>query len=96
MGAATRERTGRSGRRASGSSRRQRSNGGGGAAGTPPATTPDSASGTPAATTLRAIARTDRVRPLRRQLVIIEAALAVAVVGAVLGGAWLVPAGVLT
>ena len=31
--------------------------------------------------------RTDRVRPLRRQLVIIEAALVVAVVGAVLGGA---------
>ncbi|MEU3268283.1 type VII secretion protein EccE [Streptomyces bacillaris] len=92
MGAATRERTGRSGRRASGSSRRQRSNGGGGPAAAAPATTP----GTPAATTLRAIARTDRVRPLRRQLVIIEAALVVAVVGAVLGGAWLVPAGVLT
>ncbi|MFB6908539.1 type VII secretion protein EccE [Streptomyces bacillaris] len=96
MGAATRERTGRSGRRASGSSRRQRSNGGGGPAAAAPATTPDTASGTPAATTLRAIARTDRVRPLRRQLVIIEAALVVGAVGAVLGGAWLVPAGVLT
>ncbi|WP_254811544.1 type VII secretion protein EccE [Streptomyces cavourensis] len=92
MGAATRERTGRSGRRASGPSRRQRSNGGGGSAATPPAAT----SGAPAAATLRAMARTDRVRPLRRQLVIIEAALSVAVVGVVLGGAWLVPAGVLT
>src|SRR5690606_18106237 len=49
----------------------------------------------PAATTLRAAARTGRARPLLRQLVIIEAALAVAVVGAALGGAWLVPAGVL-
>ncbi|MFJ7324640.1 type VII secretion protein EccE [Streptomyces cyaneofuscatus] len=88
MGAATRERTGRSGRRTSGPSRRQRSN-------EPAATTPVTTSSTPAATTLRATARTGRVRPLRRQLVIIEAALAVAVVGAALGGAWLVPAGVL-
>ncbi|MFD3973014.1 type VII secretion protein EccE [Streptomyces cyaneofuscatus] len=88
MGAATRERTGRSGRRASGPSRRQRSN-------EPPATTPATTSNAPAATTLRATARTGRVRPLRRQLVIIEVALAVAVVGAALGGAWLVPAGVL-
>ncbi|MFC8284121.1 type VII secretion protein EccE [Streptomyces cyaneofuscatus] len=88
MGAATRERTGRSGRRASGPSRRQRSN-------EPAATAPATTSSAPAATTLRATARTGRVRPLRRQLVIIEAALAVAVVGAALGGAWLVPAGVL-
>ncbi|MGW1203249.1 type VII secretion protein EccE [Streptomyces cyaneofuscatus] len=88
MGAATRERTGRSGRRASGPSRRQRSN-------EPAATAPATTSNAPAATTLRATARTGRVRPLRRQLVIIEAALAVAVVGAALGGAWLVPAGVL-
>ncbi|MDX3375822.1 type VII secretion protein EccE [Streptomyces sp. ME02-6991-2A] len=88
MGAATRERTGRSGRRASGPSRRQRSN-------EPAATTPATTSNAPAATTLRATARTGRVRPLRRQLVIIEAALAVAVVGAALGGAWMVPAGVL-
>lgn len=86
MGAATRERTGRSGRRTSGPSRRQRSN--------EPAATATT-SNVPAATTLRATARTGRVRPLRRQLVIIEAALAVAVVGAALGGAWLVPAGVL-
>ncbi|MEU0162971.1 type VII secretion protein EccE [Streptomyces sp. NPDC006261] len=88
MGAATRERTGRSGRRTPGPSRRQRSN-------EPAATAPATASSAPAATTLRATARTGRVRPLRRQLVIIEAALAVAVVGAALGGAWLVPAGVL-
>ncbi|MZF52256.1 type VII secretion protein EccE [Streptomyces sp. SID5594] len=88
MGAATRERTGRSGRRASGPSRRQRSN-------EPAATAPATTSSAPAATTLRATARTGRVRPLRRQLVIIEAALAVGVVGAALGGAWLVPAGVL-
>ncbi|MEU8562822.1 type VII secretion protein EccE [Streptomyces cyaneofuscatus] len=88
MGAATRERTGRSGRRASGPSRRQRSN-------EPAATAPATTSSAPAATTLRATARTGRVRPLRRQLVIIEAALAVGVVGAALGGAWLVPAGAL-
>ncbi|MGW7228735.1 type VII secretion protein EccE [Streptomyces cyaneofuscatus] len=88
MGAATRERTGRSGRRASGPSRRQRSN-------EPAATAPATTSSAPAAATLRATARTGRVRPLRRQLVIIEAALAVGVVGAALGGAWLVPAGVL-
>ncbi|RLV69984.1 DUF2984 domain containing protein [Streptomyces sp. CBMAI 2042] len=88
MGAATRERTGRSGRRASGPSRRQRSN-------EPAATASATTSSAPAATTLRATARTGRVRPLRRQLVIIEAALAVGVVGAALGGAWLVPAGVL-
>ncbi|MFE9012166.1 type VII secretion protein EccE [Streptomyces cyaneofuscatus] len=88
MGAATRERTGRSSRRASGPSRRQRSN-------EPAATAPATTSSAPAATTLRATARTGRVRPLRRQLVIIEAALAVGVVGAALGGAWLVPAGVL-
>ncbi|MEV4879875.1 type VII secretion protein EccE [Streptomyces cyaneofuscatus] len=88
MGAATRERTGRSGRRAAGPSRRQRSN-------EPAATTPATTSSAPTATTLRATARTGQVRPLRRQLVIIEAALAVAVVGAALGGAWMVPAGVL-
>ncbi|MEW1611215.1 MULTISPECIES: type VII secretion protein EccE [unclassified Streptomyces] len=93
MGAATRERTGRPGRRTPGPSRRQRSN-------EPAATAPASASnaaatGAPAATTLRATTRTGRTRPLQRRLVIIEAALAVAAVGAALGGAWLVPAGVL-
>lgn len=93
MGAATRERTGRSGRRTPGPSRRQRSNE---PAATAPATTSDGRSpGAPAATTLRAVAGAGRARPLLRQLVIIEGALAVAVVGVALGGAWLVPAGVL-
>ncbi|MFH9292997.1 type VII secretion protein EccE [Streptomyces sp. NPDC017520] len=89
MGAATRERTGRAGRRASGTSRRQRSN-------ESPATPPVQPSGTPgpnapAATTLRSISRTDRVRPVLRQLVIVEVGLVIAAVGAVLGGAWLIP-----
>ncbi|MGX1894007.1 type VII secretion protein EccE [Streptomyces anulatus] len=89
MGAATRERTGRAGRRTSGTSRRQRSN-------ESPATPPAQPSGTPgqnapAATTLRSISRTDRVRPVLRQLVIVEVGLVIAVVGAALGGAWLIP-----
>ncbi|MFJ9111770.1 type VII secretion protein EccE [Streptomyces sp. NPDC102283] len=89
MGAATRERTGRGGRRTSGASRRQRSN-------ESPATPPAQPSGAhgpnaPAATTLRSISRTDRVRPVLRQLVIVEAGLVIAAVGAALGGAWLIP-----
>ena len=88
MGAATRERTGRSGRRASGPSRRQRSN-------EPAATAPATTSSAPAATTLRATARTGRVRPLR--------AAAGDHRGGARGGrggcgarrCWLVPAGVL-
>ncbi|WP_069756837.1 type VII secretion protein EccE [Streptomyces sp. EN16] len=89
MGAATRERTGRAGRRTSGTSRRQRSN-------ESPSTPPAQPSGTPgqnapAATTLRSISRTDRVRPVLRQLVIVEVGLVIAVVGAALGGAWLIP-----
>ncbi len=92
MGAATRERSGRTGRRASGSSRRQRSN-------EPPASASARPSGSaapdartaPAATTLRSISRSDRVRPVLRQLVLVEAGLAVAAVGAALGGAWLIP-----
>ncbi|MEU5283191.1 type VII secretion protein EccE [Streptomyces sp. CA-278952] len=89
MGAATRERTGRAGRRTSGTSRRQRSN-------ESPATPPARPSGTPgpnapAATTLRSISRTDRVRPVLRQLVIVEVGLVIAAVGAALGGAWLIP-----
>lgn len=89
MGAATRERTGRAGRRTSGTSRRQRSN-------ESPATPPAQPSGTPgqnapAATTLRSISRTDRVRPVLRQLVIVEVGLVIAAVGAALGGAWLIP-----
>ncbi|MEU0102549.1 type VII secretion protein EccE [Streptomyces sp. NPDC006267] len=93
MGAATRERTGRAGRRTSGTSRRQRSN-------ASPATPPARPSGTagqnaPAATTLRSISRTDRVRPVLRQLVIVEVGLVIAAVGAALGGAWLIPSLVL-
>lgn len=89
MGAATRERTGRAGRRTSGTSRRQRSN-------ESPATPPARPSGAPgqnapAATTLRSISRTDRVRPVLRQMVIVEVGLGIAAVGAALGGAWLIP-----
>ncbi|MEV7656031.1 type VII secretion protein EccE [Streptomyces anulatus] len=89
MGAATRERTGRAGRRTSGTSRRQRSN-------ESPATPPARPSGAPgqnapAATTLRSISRTDRVRPVLRQMVIVEVGLVIAAVGAALGGAWLIP-----
>ncbi|MFY0515959.1 type VII secretion protein EccE [Streptomyces anulatus] len=89
MGAATRERTGRAGRRTSGTSRRQRSN-------ESPATPPAQPSGTPgqnapAATTLRSISRTDRVRPVLRQMVIVEVGLVIAAVGAALGGPWLIP-----
>ncbi|MFI1784273.1 type VII secretion protein EccE [Streptomyces rubiginosohelvolus] len=95
MGSATRERTGRAGRRAAGTSRRQRSN-------QSPAPTADPSSlsaapgqTAPAAATLRSISRTDRVRPVLRQLVIVEAGLVIAAVGAALGGAWLIPSLVL-
>ncbi|MFB8381940.1 type VII secretion protein EccE [Streptomyces rubiginosohelvolus] len=95
MGSATRERTGRAGRRAAGTSRRQRSN-------QSPAPAADSSSRSaapgqtaPAAATLRSISRTDRVRPVLRQLVIVEAGLVIAAVGAALGGAWLIPSLVL-
>ncbi|MFJ4965632.1 type VII secretion protein EccE [Streptomyces sp. NPDC088729] len=88
MGAATRERTGRSARRSLGPSRRQRSN-------EPAATSPSPAPSAPAATTLHSISRTGRVRPVLRQLVIVEAALALAAAGLALGGAWLAPALVL-
>ncbi|MGC5344607.1 type VII secretion protein EccE [Streptomyces sp. DT171] len=85
MSTATRRRTGRATARASGSSRRQRRNG----RSVPSATTP---LGAPAATTLRSISRTGRLGPLLRQLVLVEAALAVAAVGAALGTPWVVPA----
>ena len=81
MAAATGERTRRSGRRTPAPSRRQRSNG-------PDGTAPRSSADTPAATTLHSISRTGRVGPALRQMVLVEAALAVAVVGAALGGAW--------
>lgn len=85
MGAATRERTGRSTHRASSPSRRQHGNEPAGAA-------PAPSVNAPAATTLRPISRTGRLGPLLRQMVLVEAALAVAAVGAALGGPWLVPA----
>ncbi|WP_326700161.1 type VII secretion protein EccE [Streptomyces sp. NBC_01754] len=87
MGAATRERTRRSTRRTPGPSRRQRSNG-------PAAAPPRQGVNAPAATTLRSISRTGRVGPTLRRLVLVEAALALVAVGAVLGGPWLVPAAV--
>ncbi|MEU3437329.1 type VII secretion protein EccE [Streptomyces sp. NPDC006863] len=94
MGSATRERTGRAGRRAAGTSRRQRSNQSPAPA---PDPSPSSAAGhaAPAATTLRSISRTDRVRPVLRQLVIVEVGLVIAAVGAALGGVWLIPSVVL-
>ncbi|MEU5369323.1 type VII secretion protein EccE [Streptomyces sp. NPDC005951] len=95
MGSATRERTGRAGRRAAGTSRRQRSNQSPAPAADP--SSPSAAPGqtAPAAATLRSISRTDRVRPVLRQLVIVEAGLVIAAVGAALGGAWLIPSLVL-
>ncbi|MFE3518062.1 type VII secretion protein EccE [Streptomyces sp. NPDC059166] len=88
MGAATGERTRRSARRTPGPSRRQRSN-------APAALPPHPSSDAPAATTLRSISRSGRVGPALRQMVLVEAALAVAAVGAVLGGVWMIPAGVI-
>ncbi|MFJ8747755.1 type VII secretion protein EccE [Streptomyces sp. NPDC102441] len=88
MAAATGERTRRSTRQTPGPSRRQRSNG-------PDGPAPRQSAGTPAATTLHSISRTGRVGPALRQMVLVEAALAVAVVGAALGGAWMIPAGVI-
>ncbi|MGW3329625.1 type VII secretion protein EccE [Streptomyces rubiginosohelvolus] len=95
MGSATRERTGRAGRRAAGTSRRQRSNQSPAQAADP--SSPSAAPGqtAPAAATLRSISRTDRVRPVLRQLVIVEVGLVIAAVGAALGGAWLIPSLVL-
>ncbi|MBC9711768.1 type VII secretion protein EccE [Streptomyces sp. TRM66268-LWL] len=82
MTTATRDRTGSGTAGASASSRRQRSN----QAPVRPTT--------PAAKTqLRPRSRTGRLGPFQlRQLVLVEVALAVAAVGAVLGGLWLIPA----
>ncbi|MFF1348258.1 type VII secretion protein EccE [Streptomyces sp. NPDC058322] len=84
MGAATRERTGRSTHRASGPSRRQRGN-------EPAAATPAPPVGAPAKTTLRSVSRTGSPAGLLRRMVLVEAALAVAAVGFALGGPWPVP-----
>ncbi|MFI9625823.1 type VII secretion protein EccE [Streptomyces sp. NPDC052042] len=85
MGAMTRERPGRSTHRASSSSRRQRG-------GEPEGPAAASSVNAPAATTLRSMSRTGRTGPVLRRLVLIEAALVIVAVGAVLGGFWLVPA----
>lgn len=95
MGSATRERTGRAGRRAAGTSRRQRSNQSPAPAADPSSRSAAPGQTAPAAATLRSISRTDRVRPVLRQLVIVEAGLVIAAVGAALGGAWLIPSLVL-
>ncbi|MFG3532929.1 type VII secretion protein EccE [Streptomyces sp. NPDC047917] len=84
MGAATRERTGRSTHRVSGPSRRQRGNEPAAAAPAPPV-------GVPAKTTLRSVSRTGRPAGLLRRMVLVEAALAVAAAGFALGGPWPVP-----
>ncbi|MFF9504043.1 type VII secretion protein EccE [Streptomyces sp. NPDC014656] len=91
MGTATRARDGRrTSGRAPQSSRRQRSNGPGEAPGGPAA--PEAAQAVPATTTLRPLSRTGRVGPVHlRQLVLVEAALALVAVGFVMGGLWLVP-----
>ncbi|MFC9647606.1 type VII secretion protein EccE [Streptomyces sp. NPDC056937] len=86
MGTATRERNGRTTGQppdqSRSNSRRQRSN-------ARPVTPP---SAVPAATTPRPLSRTSRVGPFQlRQLVLVEAALALALIGGALGGLWLVP-----
>ncbi|MBT2370069.1 type VII secretion protein EccE [Streptomyces sp. ISL-10] len=82
MGTATRARNGRTTGQAPGTSRRQRSN----------APTTPAAQGVPAVTTLRPLSRTSRLGPFQlRQLVLVEAALALVAVGFALGGLWLVP-----
>ncbi|MEV4976468.1 type VII secretion protein EccE [Streptomyces scopuliridis] len=86
MGTATRERNGRTTGQppdqSGNNSRRQRSN----------ARPVTSASAAPAATSPRALSRTSRVGPFQlRQLVLIEAAAALALIGGALGGLWMVP-----
>ncbi|MFG3351626.1 type VII secretion protein EccE [Streptomyces sp. NPDC048001] len=93
MGTATRARNGRTTGRTPGSragtSRRQRSNP---SARSRSAAAPSPA-GPPARTVLRPLSRADRIGPFPlRQLVLLQAALALVAVGLVLGGLWLVPA----
>jgi type VII secretion protein EccE len=88
MSTATRERDGRTPARPPETSRRRR----GGVPEAVPVATPVSP---PARTTLRPLSFTSRVGPFQvRQLVLIEVGLALAVIGAALGRAWLLPAGV--
>ncbi|MEU3078040.1 type VII secretion protein EccE [Streptomyces laurentii] len=98
MSTTTRARSGRrTTEREARSSRRQRSNEPRGgrrreprpAASTAPRGTPPAV---PATTTLRPLSRTSRVGPVQlRQLVLVEAALALVAVGFTLGGLWMVP-----
>ncbi|WP_405602710.1 type VII secretion protein EccE [Streptomyces sp. NBC_01410] len=82
MGTATRARNGRTSERAPDTSRRQRSNGRG----------TSTLQHIPPTTTLRPLSRTNRVGPFQlRQLVLVEAALALTAVGVALGGLWMVP-----
>ncbi|MEU7024505.1 type VII secretion protein EccE [Streptomyces sp. NPDC046203] len=93
----------RNGRRTTGrepeSSRRQRSNETRGGrrreprSGAAPGATTAAPPAVPATTTLRPLSRTSRIGPVQlRQLVLVEAALALVAVGFALGGLWLVPA----
>ncbi|MDN3297436.1 type VII secretion protein EccE [Streptomyces ficellus] len=83
MGTATRARNGRRSEGASDTSRRQRGN----------ARVTPQVQGPPATTTLRPLSRTSHIGPFQlRQLVAVEVALALAAVGLVLGGLWVVPA----
>ncbi|MER6999475.1 type VII secretion protein EccE [Streptomyces sp. NPDC000410] len=104
MGTATRARGGRTSGRAPDTSRRQRSNqrggrgtgrGGGRSRDRGAATGGAAQQSAPATTTLRPLSRTSRVGPFQlRQLVLVEVALALVVVGAVLGTLWLIPTAV--
>ncbi|WP_405573202.1 type VII secretion protein EccE [Streptomyces sp. NBC_01167] len=86
MGTATRARNGRTSGQAPGGSRGQRSNA--------QVRTPSSA--TPATTTLRPLSRTRRVGPFQlRQLALVEIAIALALIGMVLGDLWMIPAAVI-
>ncbi|MEW1720775.1 type VII secretion protein EccE [Streptomyces sp. NPDC093109] len=85
MSTATRERNERGTARAPGASRKRRSN-------VPATGATDTLPVPPAKTTLRPLSATSRVGPFQlRQLVLVEAAVALALVGGVLGGLWLVP-----
>ncbi|MFD7610635.1 type VII secretion protein EccE [Streptomyces sp. NPDC059828] len=98
MGTATRSRGGRTSGRTSENSPRQRSNARSGSqpsGGTPSGGAPANgrSQATPASTTLRPLSRTTRVGPFTLwQLVLVELALALVVVGVALDGLWLVPA----
>ncbi|WP_199566262.1 type VII secretion protein EccE [Streptomyces corynorhini] len=85
MSTATRERDERSTARVPGASRKRRSN-------VPAARSGGVPVAAPAKTSLRPLSAAGRVGPFQlRQLVLVEVALALALIGAALGGLWLVP-----